>query len=131
MPYINFHFWKKKFQELKKVMTVFSIFKKMFPKIEKLMCALRAHINRTHIYYSLNEVIRGDKRNWLNQMDYQMQTFGDFWSLNFFERVPTFSSIQSYFFSLLHIPIHRSQILYIKLLALSHLYVQYDFFFFF
>ena len=50
----------------------------MFPKIEKLMCVLRAHINRTHIYYSLDEVIRGDKRNLLNQMDYQMQTFGDF-----------------------------------------------------
>ena len=28
-------------------MTAFSILKKMFLKIESLMCALRAHINRT------------------------------------------------------------------------------------
>ena len=31
-------------------MTVFSISEKMFPKIESLMCAFRAHVNRTHIY---------------------------------------------------------------------------------
>ena len=31
-------------------MIVFSIFKKIFLKIESLMYALRAHINRTHIY---------------------------------------------------------------------------------
>ena len=48
--HINFHFWKKIFSRIEKVVTAFSILEKMFLKIESLMCALRAHINRTHIY---------------------------------------------------------------------------------
>ena len=47
--HINFHFWKNFFSRIEKVMTAFSIPEKMFLKIESLMCALRAHINRTHI----------------------------------------------------------------------------------
>ena len=43
--HINFHFWKKNFSGIEKVMTVFSIPKKIFLKIENLMCALKAHIN--------------------------------------------------------------------------------------
>ena len=42
-------FLEKNFSRIEKVMTVFSISDKMFLKIESLMCALRAHINRTHI----------------------------------------------------------------------------------
>ena len=48
--HINFHFWKKKISRIEKVMIAFSISEKMFLKIESLMCALRAHINWTHIY---------------------------------------------------------------------------------
>ena len=36
-------------------MATFSIFEKMFSKIESLMCALNAHINRTHL------------KNWFHQ----------------------------------------------------------------
>ena len=46
---INFHFWKKNFSRIEKVMTAFSISEKMFSKTESLMCVLRTHINRTHI----------------------------------------------------------------------------------
>ena len=35
------------FSKIEKIMTVFSIPKKMFPKTENLMCVLRTHINRT------------------------------------------------------------------------------------
>ena len=35
------------FSRIKKVMTAFSIPKKMFLKTENLMCTLRAHVNRT------------------------------------------------------------------------------------
>ena len=45
--HINFHFWKKNLSRIEKVMTTFSIFNKMFSKIENLICALRAYINRT------------------------------------------------------------------------------------
>ena len=48
--HINFHFWKKNFSRIEKVMTTFSISEKMFPKLENLMCALRALINRTRMY---------------------------------------------------------------------------------
>ena len=40
-------FLEKKISRIEKVMTAFSILEKMFLKIESLMCALRAHINRT------------------------------------------------------------------------------------
>ena len=46
---INFHFGKKKFLIIEKVMTNFSIFKKMFAKLEKLTCGIRLRINQTHI----------------------------------------------------------------------------------
>ena len=48
--HIRFHFWKKNFSRIEKVMTAFSILEKIFLKIESLMCALSAHINQTHIY---------------------------------------------------------------------------------
>ena len=38
---------KKNFSKIEKVLTAFSILEKMFPKMDGLMCALRAHINRT------------------------------------------------------------------------------------
>ena len=37
------------FSRIEKVMTAFSISEKIFPKTENLMCALRAHVNRTLI----------------------------------------------------------------------------------
>ena len=40
------------FSRIEKIMTAFSILKKMFPKTENLMCALRAHINRTQNIYT-------------------------------------------------------------------------------
>ena len=44
----NFHFWKKNFSKIEKTVNTFLIPKKIFPKMNSLMCALRAHINRTH-----------------------------------------------------------------------------------
>ena len=41
------------FLEIKKAVNTFSIFKKIFPNIGGLMCALRAHINQTIIYLLL------------------------------------------------------------------------------
>jgi len=35
------------FSKIEKVLIIFSIFEKIFPKIDDLICALRAHINRT------------------------------------------------------------------------------------
>ena len=52
--HINFHFWKKKISRIEKVMIAFSISEKMFLKIESLMCALRAHVNRTLFYLFIN-----------------------------------------------------------------------------
>ena len=34
--------------EIKKVLTVFSMFEKMFPKMNGLICTLKIHINWTH-----------------------------------------------------------------------------------
>ena len=48
--HINFHFWKKNFSRIEKVMTIFSTLDKIFLKIKSLMCALRAHINRILLY---------------------------------------------------------------------------------
>ena len=48
--HINFYFWKKNFSKIEKVMTAFSISEKMFPRIESLMCVLKAHINRTLLF---------------------------------------------------------------------------------
>ena len=48
----------KKISEIEKVLTVFSIFEKMFLKIDDLMYALRAHINWTHkIKQKINIII--------------------------------------------------------------------------
>ena len=47
--HINFHFLEKIVLSIEKVMTAFLIPKKMFQKIENLMCALRAYINQTLI----------------------------------------------------------------------------------
>ena len=38
---------------IEKVLTTFSIPNKTFPKMDLLMCALRAHINRTHLLVGL------------------------------------------------------------------------------
>ena len=53
----NFHFWKFFFSRIEKVLTAFSILEKMFPKVDGLMCALRAHINWTHIKIIKNQKI--------------------------------------------------------------------------
>jgi len=52
--HINFYFWEFFFSRIKKVMTVFSISEKMFPKVESLICALKAHINRIHSIISIH-----------------------------------------------------------------------------
>ena len=49
--HIHFHYEKKKLR-IEKIMKVFLIFKKIFLKIEKLMCDLKTHINWTHIIIS-------------------------------------------------------------------------------
>ena len=52
-------------------MTTFSIPKKIFLKVENLMCALRAHINQTHIilfdtkYFLFKNVLMRVFRGWL------------------------------------------------------------------
>ena len=45
----NKSFLEKIFLRIEKVLTAFSIFEKIFPKIDGLMCAFGAHINRTLI----------------------------------------------------------------------------------
>ena len=47
--HIKLSFLKNIFSGIKKVLTIFSIFKKMFLKIDSLMCVLRAHINQIQI----------------------------------------------------------------------------------
>ena len=46
---------KKNFSKIEKVLTAFSILEKMFPKMDGLMCALRAHINRTLLVIGLGQ----------------------------------------------------------------------------
>ena len=41
-------FLEKVLLKIEKVLIVFSIPDKIFPKTDLLMCALRAHVNRTH-----------------------------------------------------------------------------------
>ena len=38
-------------------LTTFSIINKTFPKMNLLMCVLRAHINRTHLCVQTNELL--------------------------------------------------------------------------
>ena len=45
---------EKKILGIEKELTAFLISKKMFSKMDGLMCALRAHINRTHDVNSFN-----------------------------------------------------------------------------
>ena len=40
---------EKSLLKIEKVLITFSILNKNFPKMDLLMCALRAHINRTHL----------------------------------------------------------------------------------
>ena len=54
--HINFHFWKINFSRIEKVMTIFSTLDKIFLKIKSLMCALRAHVNQTHIYIQASAI---------------------------------------------------------------------------
>jgi len=42
----NFHFLKKNFSGIEKVLTAFSISEKIFLKMNDLMRVLRAHVNR-------------------------------------------------------------------------------------
>ena len=56
--HINFHFWKKNFSRIEKVMITFSIPEKIFLKIENLMCAFRVHINRTLLYNITTKSLR-------------------------------------------------------------------------
>ena len=47
--HIKFSICGNIFSKIEKAVITFSIPEKIFPQIESLMCALRAHINRTHI----------------------------------------------------------------------------------
>ena len=49
-------FWKK-FIGIEKVFKTFSILNKTFPNMDLLMCALRAHVNRTHLCTQTNELL--------------------------------------------------------------------------
>ena len=49
--HIKLSVFRKNFSRIEKVMTVFSIPEKIFPKLDDLMCALRAHISKILYIY--------------------------------------------------------------------------------
>ena len=50
MAHIKPSIFRNIFLEIEKALPIFSIFEKIFLKMDCLMCAFRAYINRTHLF---------------------------------------------------------------------------------
>ena len=57
--HVKFSVFRNILLRIEKVMTAFSIFEKMFPKIKSLMCVLKAHINRTLFSFQISNFAAG------------------------------------------------------------------------